>query len=112
MLALLRRDLYPSWALGPIYADLEAVGKDATAPARLCWQADDAILLAPWRPDDDHWAGFLIIEASAAGQRRQFVSETGEMVWLVVPADLGACGAVMAVAGQRLPIAAAPSALC
>lgn len=112
MLALLQLDLYPCWALGPAFNDLEAAGRDATPPARLMWACEDAILLAPWRADEHHWAGFLVMQDGAAGTTQEFVDERGAVVWLTVPADLARRGAVLAVAGQHLPIAAGPSAGC
>jgi hypothetical protein len=53
----------------------------------LCWAAEDAILLAPYRVDAGHWGGFLVAQVSAAGQAREFASEAGEVVALRVPAD-------------------------
>lgn len=89
MLALLERDLLPSFVLdGPWLAELEAQGRGATPPRRLCWAAEDAILLAPYRADGEHWGGFLVAKASAAGQVRLFASEEGEEVSLRVPADV------------------------
>ena len=88
MLRLIELNLFPSFALdGPWIADLEAEGKNAEVPSRLCWAADDAILLAPYRADANHWAGFLIAKNSAAGQVREFFSEKAEAVSLMVPSD-------------------------
>lgn len=89
MLALLERDLLPPFAMdGPWFAELEAQGRGATPPKRLCWAAEDAILLAPYRADAEHWGGFLVAQASASGQVRVFASEEGEEVSLRVPADV------------------------
>lgn len=89
MLALLERDLLPPFVMdGPWFAELEAQSHGAAAPQRLCWAAEDAILLAPYRADAEHWGGFLVARASAAGQERLFASEAGEEVRLRVPADV------------------------
>ncbi len=88
LLELLERNLLPGFVLdGPWLADLEAQGRGVTPPPRLCWAAEDAILLAPYRVDAGHWGGFLVAQVSAAGQAREFASEAGEVVALRVPAD-------------------------
>jgi hypothetical protein len=105
MLALLEKDLLPPFALnGPWVADLSAQGKDLQPPPRLCWAAEDAILLAPYRVDAANWGGFLIAMASAAGKTRQFASETGEIVHLMVPADAVGQSFGAAKAGAVLPV--------
>lgn len=89
MLELLERNLFPSFALsGPWVQDLQQQGKDAKPPERLCFAAEDAILLAPYRVDQSTWGGFLIALASAAGQTRQFASEAGDLVILHIPSDV------------------------
>ena len=88
LLELLERNLLPGFVLdGPWLADLEAQGRGVSPPPRLCWAAEDAILLAPYRMDAGHWGGFLVVQASAVGQAREFASETGELLALRVPAD-------------------------
>jgi hypothetical protein len=88
LLELLERNLLPGFVLdGPWLADLEAQGRGVSPPPRLCWAAEDAILLAPYRADAGHWGGFLVAQASAVGQAREFASETGELLALRVPAD-------------------------
>jgi hypothetical protein len=79
-------------------------------PPRLAWIGDDALLLAPYVVDAEHWGGFLIAEAEAAGQRRLLHSEDGETLELVIPAAVASAGAVMAEAGSILPIAESPPA--
>lgn len=97
MLALLDRGLLPNFAFnGPWVPDLSSQGKDREPPPRLCWAAEDAILLAPYRVDQAHWGGFLIAQASACGQVRQFASEAGDVVSLLVPADAVAKGSFAA----------------
>ena len=104
MLALIERKLFPSFGYGPWYPDLERAGKDQPPPERLVLAAEDAMLLAPWRADSSTWSGFLIAEASSAGQRRTFYSETGDEVVLMVPASIADRGAVVAEEAARLPI--------
>lgn len=88
LLELLERNLLPGFVLdGPWLADLEAQGRGVTPPPRLCWAAEDAILLAPYRVDTSRWGGFLVARASAAGKVREFASEAGEVVALRVPPD-------------------------
>lgn len=104
LLELLQRNLLPGFVLdGPWLADLEAGGRGVSPPPRLCWAAEDAILLAPYRVDAGHWGGFLVAQASAAGQLREFASETGEVVALRVPAG--------AVQGHSLAVAQAGAVL-
>lgn len=89
MLALLERNLLPSFALsGPWLQDLEQIGKNAIAPERLCFAAEDAILLAPYRIDQGNWGGFLIALDSASGKVRHFASESGDQTYLHVPSDV------------------------
>lgn len=88
LLELLERNLLPGFVLdGPWLADLEAQGRGVTPPPRLCWAAEDAILLAPYRVDASHWGGFLVARASAVGRVREFASEAGEVIALRVPLD-------------------------
>ena len=105
MLELIRRNLFPSFGFGPWYPDLEKAGKDEPVPPRLILAAEDALLLAPWRVDAEHWGGFLIAEASSAGQRRAFYSENGDEVVLTVPAVIADRGATVAEEAAKLPIA-------
>lgn len=86
MLALLEKGLLPNFAFnGPWVQDLLEQGKDREPPDRLCWAAEDAILLAPYRVDQNHWGGFLIAQSTAANQTRQFASEAGDVVMLTIP---------------------------
>ena len=104
LLELLERNLLPGFVLdGPWLADLEAQGRGVSPPPRLCWAAEDAILLAPYRVDASRWGGFLVAQASAVGRVREFASEAGEVVTLRVPAD--------AVQGRSLAAAQAGAEL-
>lgn len=110
MLALLERNLLPTFAFdGPWVADLSSQGKGTAPPPRLCWAAEDAILLAPYRVDAGHWGGFLIATASASGKVRQFASEGGDVVSLVIPGDVvkghafaaAVAGAILVIEGRE-----------
>lgn len=110
MLDLLERGLLPSFVLdGPWLADLEAQGRGVKPPPRLCWAAEDAIVLAPHRVDGHHWGGFLVARASACGQVREFTSEQGDQVALRIPEDVvtgrsfaaARGGAVLAIASRE-----------
>lgn len=86
MLALLDQDLLPHFAInGPWVEDLCTEGKGVPPPNRLCWAAEDAILLAPWRHDDNHWAGMLIAAIGANDQVRHFYDENGRSIALKIP---------------------------
>jgi hypothetical protein len=101
----MERDLMPGWAIGPWCEALEQAGEGHKAPARLCWAADDVLILAPWRADGEHWCGFLIADRKAIGQRRTLWSEEGESVDLLIPPSLTAPGAFLfAREGVTLPI--------
>ena len=110
MIELLDRNLLPAFVMdGPWLADLEMQGRGQKPPERLCFACADAILLAPYRVDQDHWAGFLIAKASAVGAVRQFHSESGQSVVLVIPDEImtkrafGAAieGAVLSISVER-----------
>jgi hypothetical protein len=104
MLELIRRRLFPSFGFGPWYEALERAGKGQEIPQRLILAAEDAMLLAPWRVDAEHWGGFLIAEETSAGKRRVFYSEDGDEVVLTVPAEIADKGATVAEEGAVLPI--------
>lgn len=98
MLALLELNLFPGFAMdGPWLADLASEGENIKPPPRLCWIAEDAILLAPYRADQQSYGGFLIVCASALGKEKEFVDEKGNTVVLSIPKsaiDKGSfCGA-------------------
>ena len=86
MIELLERNLLPPFVMdGPWLADLEMQGRGQKPPERLCFACADAILLAPYREDQEHWAGFLIARASAAGKTLEFHSEQGQAITLKIP---------------------------
>lgn len=101
MLALLESDQCPGYVLS-FHDALERAGRDASRPAMLALIAEDAILLAP-KQGAEGWTGFLVLERSAAGQSREFVSDDGNLrTVLSVPAPATA-GAVSAVGSACLP---------
>lgn len=106
MLALLEQELLPDVVTnGPWLQDLATAGKDVTPPSRLCWAAEDAVLLAPWRAGQDQWGGMLIAEASANGATRVFYDEKGSSVVMQIPEDIVPKGAYGASNGEaRLTI--------
>lgn len=95
MLELIRRGMFPSFALF-VHGDLKAAGKGESPPPRLAWLSDDAILLAPYPLEEGGWGGFLIAQAEAAGRVIEFRSERGERVMLRVPEHVAERGAEMA----------------
>jgi hypothetical protein len=106
LLALIELELLPGFVLdGPWMQELMTQGKGAKAPPRLCWAAQDAILLAPHQPDAEHWGGFLIAQSSAKGQTREFASEAGEVINLLIPDSLIPAGTLKAArANALLPV--------
>lgn len=95
----------PGWAIGPWCPALEQAGEGHEAPGRLCWAGDDAILLAPWRADAEHWGGFLIADRKAVGQPRTLWSENGLSIDVMIPPGLATAGAFLfAREGVLLPI--------
>ncbi len=106
LIELINRNLLPSFAFdGPWLADLEQQGRNEKPPERLCWAADDAIILAPYRQDQEHWSGFLIAKAAAAGTIRKFHNEQGQALSLRLPDDIVTGSAFAgAKAGAQLQI--------
>lgn len=105
MIALIARQQFPSFALA-FYQVLHTAGQGQPAPQRLALIADDAILLAP-EPTADGWRGFLITEAAATGQTRQFCwpGDDQPACCLAVPVPAsGVTGAVMAEEAASLSI--------
>lgn len=82
-LALIRRNQFPSWALF-VYQDLKARAGDALPPEVLCFQCEDAILLAP--EINGHVAqGLLIASRTASAQVREMVSPCGHKLRARMP---------------------------
>lgn len=106
LLELINRDLLPGYAAdGPWLQDLVQQGESAPLPPRLCWAAEDAILLAPYQTNGDHWGGFLIARATAKDQSREFADENGRTIVLTVPGSYFARSAMtQAIANANLPI--------
>jgi hypothetical protein len=104
MLELMRRNLFPQFALGEWFDDLKNAAGDTPAPAILAWWSDEAILLAPRRLGPDQWGGYLIAMAESAGMTQTFTNEHGDSALLTVPPTVGTVGAVEAEADAVLPI--------
>lgn len=104
MMELIRRDLFPGFALGPWFDGLKAAGTDQPQPPRLAWWSEEIILLAPTRMPEG-WSGYLIAMAEAAGTVQECVNERGDSVELVVPPEIGSDAAIEAVADALLQIA-------
>jgi hypothetical protein len=105
LLALLEQELLPDFAInGPWLQDLASEGEGIAPPSRLCWAAEDVILLAPWRADQDQWGGMLIALASANGATRTFYDEKGSSVVLQIPDNIVPKGAYSASNGEALLI--------
>jgi hypothetical protein len=66
---LIEMGQFPSWALF-VYKDLKARSKDALPPEVLCYQCEDAIILAP-NVDGHEVNGMLIAGGSASNQLRE-----------------------------------------
>lgn len=110
MLQLIAQGLFPTFALA-FYEPLQAAGNGQPAPPRLALVADDAILLAP-TPAADGWRGFLIAEATAQGQPREFhwpgqADQPAALLQVPLPAA-GSGGAVWAAEAASLSIPPPP----
>jgi hypothetical protein len=109
MLALIKAQQFPGFALA-FYDVLLSAGQGQPTPKHLALIATDAILLAP-EPTADGWRGFLIAEATATGQTRQFrwVGDDQPTCCLAVPAPVsGAMGAVWAEEAASLSTRPSP----
>lgn len=82
-LALIRKGQFPSWALF-VYRDLKARAEDALPPELLCFQCDDAILLAP-DINGNIATGMLIAAESASTSVREMHSPCGHKITARLP---------------------------
>lgn len=82
-MALIARGLFPVWALFA-YKDLKSRADDALPPELLCYQCDDAILLAP-SIDDRVVKGMLIAMNAASGAVREMRSPCGRVIMVRMP---------------------------
>ena len=80
---LVEMDQFPVWALF-VYKDLKARAGDAFPPEVLCYQCDDAIILAP-SVDGNEVAGMLIATNTASGQNREMTSPQGQTILVRMP---------------------------
>lgn len=74
---------FPGWALFT-FKDLKARASDALAPEVLCYQCEDAIVLAP-SIDGHEMAGMLIAMMSASDQIREMKAPDGRLVTVHLP---------------------------
>jgi hypothetical protein len=86
-LRLVEMQQFPTWALF-VYGDLKKRSADAFPPEVLCYQCDDAIILAP-ETDDYELKGMLIAAGTASGQIRELRSPQGDVVTVRMPAIQG-----------------------
>lgn len=84
---LIKRELFPSWALFT-YPELKKRAEDALPPELLCYQCEDAIILAP-DINDGHVSGMLIAAKTASDQSRTMVSPCGRSITVMMPQILG-----------------------
>lgn len=84
---LIKRELFPVWALFA-YPELKKRANDALPPELLCYQCEDAIILAP-DIDAGHVSGMLIAAKTASEQRRTMESPCGRQITVMMPQILG-----------------------
>lgn len=84
---LIQRGDFPGWALF-VYGDLKLRADEACPPELLCFQCEDAIILAPSR-EGRVITGLLIAGETASGQRREMVSPCGKHIYVELPAIRG-----------------------
>lgn len=80
---LIKKNLFPSWALF-VYSDLQKNAGKATPPEPLAFLSKSAILLSP-SCVGGYCTGMLIAEKEAAGQVIDFESPCGKKVRMAVP---------------------------
>lgn len=84
---LIGRDLFPGWALFA-YPELKKRANDALAPELLCYQCDDAMILAP-DVDGGHVSGMLIAGKTASDATRTMESPCGRSITVRIPLIAG-----------------------
>jgi len=82
-LALIKAGIFPSWALFT-YKDLVARAKNVTPPTLLCFQCEDAIVLAP-SIEGPTVRGMLIAGNTASGKIRTMSSPCGSSITVRIP---------------------------
>jgi len=82
-LALIKAGMFPNWALFT-YKDLTARAKNVTPPTLLCFQCEDAILLAP-SAEENIVRGMLIAGITASGSVRTMNSPCGSSITVRIP---------------------------
>lgn len=86
---LVEMEAFPSWALF-IFKDLKARAGDALPPEVLCFQCEDAIILAP-SIDGSEMAGMLIARNTASDKVRELRSPDGRVVTVHLPVIQDKC---------------------
>lgn len=82
-LALIKAEMFPWWALFT-YKDLAARAKNVTPPTLLCFQCEDAIVLAP-SIEELSVRGMLIAGITASGKIRTMNSPCGSSITVRMP---------------------------
>lgn len=79
---LIKRNLFPSWALFT-YKDLRE-SAEGDPPADLCYKAKDALIIAP-EIDNRFIYGMLIAQESASGKFRAMEDLNGKRIFVYIP---------------------------
>ena len=79
----IENDKFPTWALFT-FNDLKTRAADALPPELLCYQCEDAIILAP-SIDNGMIRGMLIATNKASNQIKEMISPEGHMILVRMP---------------------------
>lgn len=99
---LIKRKLFPGWALF-VFSDLKAKAKDALPPEVLCFQCEDAVILAP-SIEGAEVSGMLIISKTASEKIRTMTSPCGRVIEVKMPKTDGSVQATEDAAIRLLRI--------
>lgn len=80
---LIKHEQFPSWALF-VYPELKKRADNATPPEVLCYQCEDAMILAPDLTGNSV-QGMLLARNTASTQRRTMHSPCGRSIVVVMP---------------------------
>jgi hypothetical protein len=84
---LIRLEMFPNWALFA-YPELKKRAMNAIAPELLCYQCQDAIILAP-NIEGAMVQGMLIAGKTASNERREMISPCSRTITVLMPTILG-----------------------
>lgn len=87
MMALIEMELFPTWGLF-VYNELKKRAENSSPPEVLCYQCEDAIILAP-DVNGDTVSGMLIIGHTAANKHREMISPCGRRIDVIMPSVKG-----------------------